>query len=130
MARIAKKQEKLAAIAAQLQELFAEELDDQPDSVKTFDDLETVSVAVGDELSRMLLEASTRRHKHQAQVAKCPDCGKECSCIDQEPRVLQARRGEVTWQEPNFHCNRCRRSFFPGESQIGVNDSCDSQSRR
>ena len=117
MARDLERRQRIAEAYRQLEELFCEELQDQPGEVKSFDDLEMASIDFGDKLSRRLLEKATQARIVHQEHANCADCGCQCTCIDQEPRVVESLRGEVTWQEQNFYCNRCRRSFFPGEQQ-------------
>jgi hypothetical protein len=118
MARNLERQRKIAEAFRQLEELFCEELQDEPGETKSFDDLEMASIDVGDELTRRLLGRVTKARVVEQVEARCPTCSCKCQPIDQEPRVVQSLRGEVTWQEQNFYCNRCRRSFFPGEQPI------------
>jgi hypothetical protein len=63
---------------------------------------------------------------HQAALAEqpaaaraCPSCGAPPSCPDTSPRVLQTRAGEAEWAEPEGHCDRCRRAFFPSAQEPG-----------
>jgi hypothetical protein len=44
--------------------------------------------------------------------AACPGCGERC-CVETEKRTIHSIDGPVEVIEPQAHCDRCRRSFFP-----------------
>ena len=68
MAMNLERQRKIEAAYRQLENLLSEDLDDQFGQIKSFDDLEMASLKRGDELTRRLLQASTRKrnevHQH------------------------------------------------------------------
>ena len=123
MARHARKQREIEELAQRLKTLLAEDFDDTDEQYKTFDELETNAIAVGDEISRLLLEKSAAERGQKISAQKpdccCPDCQRECSFQEPEPRLLQTCRGEVTWLEGNYFCRHCRRSFFPYKQPLG-----------
>ena len=86
-------------------------------------ELEDMVLAVREVLSeKMLDEALQRQSATAAQRPEpfrcCPKCGQEVKEDDPDPRIVQTRAGEAEWQEPQTHCNRCRRSFFPSEQKL------------
>jgi hypothetical protein len=34
-------------------------------------------------------------------------------------RRIETRRGPIHVSEPEYFCNRCRRSFFPADASVG-----------
>ena len=73
-----------------------------------FTEFEDVVLAVRQVLSEKMLDEALQRQAASAARPRGP-----------EPRIVQARPGEVQWQEPATHCTRCRRDFFPSEPQPG-----------
>ena len=49
----------------------------------------------------------------------CPTCRQPLSCDDVNPRLVHTRAGDVAWSEPEGHCPRCRRAFFPSGPGAG-----------
>ncbi len=121
MALATAKSKKIEELAKQLQALMAEDFDVQPGNLKSFDDLETSSVAIGDEITRIPLETASKNRSLVSQATMlCPDCHRECLYQEPEPRVVQSRRGEVTSLEGNYYCRHCRRAFFPVSNLLGL----------
>lgn len=114
----------LASVAEQLrQELYG--ADGYPPLGKLFVDLEDEAVELGDALTcalmQQLLQAQAKalRQEH-ADECRCSVCGQPARHRNEpEPRWLQARRGEVGWQEPTYHCDQCRQAFFPSVQNVG-----------
>lgn len=83
-----------------------------------FSELEDVSVALGQCLSRMMIEEAAGRQAEQTSEASpeyevCPTCGQPVSEAKSRSRPLTTRAGEVQWDEPQRYCRQCRRAFFP-----------------
>jgi hypothetical protein len=82
----------------------------------TLVDLEELTCQIGDEVARQLCQHELLGRSEQAlkeEIAKCPDCGEPCMAGQPEPTMLQGLRGELTYNQPSYHCWHCRRSFFP-----------------
>lgn len=90
-----------------------------PASGTKFIDLEDQAAEVGDALTQALLSQVLERQAQQAAArpsACCPHCGRPAEPdAEPEPRLVQTRRGDVTWRETKHTCRRCRRAFFPSE---------------
>jgi hypothetical protein len=81
-------------------------------------ELEDVALAVREALSEKMLAQALERQaatneERPEPYQNCPSCGRPVTAEDPEPRLVQTRAGEAEWSEPNMHCRRCRRSFFP-----------------
>ncbi len=50
----------------------------------------------------------------------CPQCGRHCEAKDKSERLLLTRLGAVNLSEVEFHCNVCRRSFFPSAGNFAT----------
>jgi hypothetical protein len=107
---------------------FARELrrDIFPDGLPegmTFSELEDIAVAVGNEVSRELVENQLRARPQvdpQEQTALCPTCAGPLRKGPLQARKLTTTRGQVTWIETTTKCPRCRRAFSPSESDSGT----------
>jgi hypothetical protein len=120
-----------AAIRGEFQarlEQFARELshelypDGLPEGV-SFADLEDLACAVGDEISREVIEAQIRRHAEvsaERPPELCPACGEPLQSGWLQDRRLTTTRGPVTWTEKTAYCPRCRRAFSPSEPSPGA----------
>jgi len=84
-----------------------------PDLQVTFNDLEQFLRPLVEAMSRGFLSVSAREQAGRLPpTLACPSCGRECTTCEQE-RTLRAENGSFTWPEPQAHCPRCERSFFP-----------------
>jgi hypothetical protein len=96
---------------------------DGPPGGTTLTALEDLVVELRDALAEKLLAealarqaaAPGRPHDYRA----CPGCGAPLPCDGHNPRLLRTRAGEAAWQEPEGHCDRCRRAFFPSVQEPG-----------
>ena len=52
-------------------------------------------------------------------AGKCGGCGEPIPFDEVAGRLLQARRGDVAWQESFGRCKRCRKAFFPALPSFG-----------
>ena len=80
--------------------------------------LEDEACAVGDEVTRCLMSQALQEQTELAAAAAmsaCVACGRDSPSDDIEPRVVQTRRGDVTWREHKHYCRKCRRDFFPSQ---------------
>ena len=97
---------------------------DGPPWGTTLTDIEDLLLEVREVLTEQMLDLSLAR---QAQVLPqqpeaervCPSCQQALDCPDANPRIVQTRVGEAEWNEPEAHCPRCRRAFFPSEQKSG-----------
>ncbi len=112
-------QSRLGQIAQELaRELYPNGL---PRGTK-FSELEAVAVALGDEVSRQLIEVSVREQADdwpEDELGECPHCGGAARKRPDEPRVVATTRGTVAWKQRVKNCPRCRRAFFPSEPSVG-----------
>ena len=81
---------------------------------KTFDELEHESIEVSDLICEAMLGSLVADTDEEPGTCRCP----KCDCVsprkhEDEPRVVEADRGTVAWNEAEYFCRRCRRSFFP-----------------
>ena len=86
-----------------------------------FAEIEEQTGEVGDALACAMLSRSLR---HQAEAeghvaGKCSGCGEPIPLEEIAGRLLQAKRGEATWQESYGRCKRCRKAFFPSVPSLG-----------
>jgi hypothetical protein len=87
-----------------------------------FVEIEELAVQIGQAVTRQMCDQALQRQATRpvpAEEQVCPNCGQPVTSADPEPRVVRTRAGEVQWQEPQQHCRRCRRSFFPSEQAAG-----------
>ncbi len=97
-------------------------------SLKTFDEMESDSIAVADIIGTAMLEGNVQDVQQPAGTCRCPTCDRLSPRREEaEPRVLQTDRGEVTWLEAEYFCRRCRRSFFPSHGKFGPARGSDGE---
>ena len=105
--------ERLKQIAAEVREILGgcQHPDGRP---MTFSELEDECIEAGDLLTAGVIEGRVAQGKSPEDDCCCPTCQRPGIRLpEDEARVLQTDRGEVTWMEPAFYCRNCRRSFFP-----------------
>ncbi len=90
--------------------------------MKTFDDLEIEANEMGDQFSALLVQQSIEQGLDAQPVApKCPKCGQPGCCRDEpEPWIIDTARGQVQWNENEYFCRKCRKSFFPSDGILGL----------
>lgn len=90
-----------------------------------FLDLEELAVQLGNAISRELLNRTLARQAAAPVVDPsdedelCPTCREPAARVKPEPRTVTTRVGDAEWNEPQRHCCRCRRSFFPSVPKLG-----------
>lgn len=87
-----------------------------------FRQIEEDAIAVADAICREVMQNLLARQAAQVPQGSlpCPDCGGPCERREEDVGQKRlTRRGDVEWAEPNYHCTKCRRSFFPGDRQPG-----------
>jgi|SRR3954471_10392960 hypothetical protein len=80
--------------------------------------LEDAAMAIGDAVTQEIL--SHQLSGVPEQDHPCPICGSPGLKKGHRQRVLQSRRGEVQFSEPELYCKKCRRSFFPSVGSLGT----------
>ena len=113
MSLSASKRERLRQIAAEVQEILGGCV--RPDGrPMTFSELEDECIEAGDLVTAGVIERRVGQREIPTDGCACPTCQRPGTRLsDDEARVLQTDRGEVTWMEPALYCRYCRRSFFP-----------------
>jgi hypothetical protein len=85
-----------------------------------FLDIENQTAEVGDAIACEMLSQSLQE---QTEAAGYRDgtchCGEPIPLEEIAGRLLQAKRGEVQWQETFGQCKRCRKAFFPSVASLG-----------
>ena len=112
------------AQATQLMEQLADLLasaENEDGSFKTFDQMELHANAIGDRFSTLLAQKSLQRNVDcKSQTPRCPKCDQlGCGLNEPDPRVIQTTRGQVQWNEDEYFCRKCRKSFFPSDQSVG-----------
>jgi hypothetical protein len=80
----------------------------------TFTELEEECIEAGNLLTAAVLQQRVAQRERPPEAPCCPTCQRQGTPrADDEARVLQTDRGEVSWMEPVYDCLYCRRSFFP-----------------
>ena len=87
-------------------------------------EIEDAVLAVRQVLAEKMLDEALQRQANTAAdrpepFRYCPTCGKDAVPKDGDPRIMLTRAGEAEWKEPETHCRRCRRAFFPSEQKLG-----------
>jgi hypothetical protein len=88
-------------------------------------ELEDVVLAVRQALSEKMLTQALQRQAQTAErrpatYQRCPGCQGEVQARPEgEPRDVQTRSGNASWDEPHCYCRQCRQAFFPSEQEPG-----------
>jgi hypothetical protein len=118
---------KLAAVRGKIgqfaRELMREVYGEQgPEWGTRFRDIEILGDVIGAEVASRFTEGSVG-----GQAGNVPENARVCPCCggdgkrrpEDEPRSLHTLTGVVSWEEAQFFCEPCRRSFFPSEPRFG-----------
>jgi hypothetical protein len=86
-----------------------------------FIDMEQQTGEIGDALACAMLSHELKKQAEAEghPAGKCGGCGEPIPFDEVAGRLLQARRGEVAWQESYGRCKRCRKAFFPSLPSLG-----------
>jgi len=94
---------------------------DGPGKDLTFRQIEEVGYQVGQLAAQKFESVVTERHQqHFEESQPCPQCGQACPPQEAVEREVVTRLGPVKLSEFRFHCNACRRSFFPSAISTGA----------
>lgn len=113
-----------AAIGQKMRELvdlvaLKEYGSDGPPKDLTWRQIETLGHSTGQTMAQLISAAIQQEHQqHFEEAQACPQCGQECCQSDTVERDLKTVDGNVRLNEPRFHCNACRRSFFPSADSL------------
>ena len=83
-----------------------------------FTEIEDLGVEVGDLLAREVIGQSLEDQASSLAVSTTPT-GFEGEAEDVEVRMVQTRRGEVSWPEPKGYDKPSRKAFFPSVASPG-----------
>lgn len=117
-ARLQKKLEDLlsqaTSVAVELQAI------DQGPGTPHYDQIELPAHALGQKFSRMIQRERARDVAASSlKDAACPDCGDNCR-VETMKREVHSMDGPTELLETICECRRCRRSFFPSASRVGI----------
>jgi len=87
-----------------------------------FDDLEELSVQIGQAMSRSMIDQALSRQAQSVppEGETCSGCGTRVGpANDTEPRAVLTRVGTARWDEPKRYCPTCRAAFFPSDPSAG-----------
>lgn len=119
-AKLAGVRGKIGQFARELmQEVYGEH---GPEWGTRFRDIEILGDVIGAEVASRFTEGSVGEQAGQVpkRAGICPCCGGDGErAKNDEPRSLKTLTGVVSWDEAQFFCESCRRSFFPSESRFG-----------
>lgn len=117
----AQKRARAAELMEELTELFAA-AENEDGSFKTFDQMELAANEIGDRVTTMVAQKSLNQAlAAKGTVPRCPQCDQPgCRLKDPDPRIVQTSRGEVQWNEDEYFCRKCRKSFFPSDGPLGI----------
>jgi hypothetical protein len=118
---------KLVAVRGKIgqfaRELMREVYGEQgPEWGTRFRDIEILGDVIGAEVASRFTEGSVEEQaEHVPPKARlCPCCGGDGERqADDEPRSVKTLTGVISWEEAQFFCEPCRRSFFPPERRFG-----------
>lgn len=90
-------------------------------------EIEALCLDIRDMLCDEILEVALQRQAatHEQQTKEefrcCPSCQRPLDWDQKETqeRIVQTDAGTAAWSEPEGHCRRCRRSFFPSVPKPG-----------
>ncbi len=87
-------------------------------------EIEDVLLEIREMLTEKMLDATLARQaaadERPEAFRTCPGCHAPPPCIDANPRILKTRAGAAEWPEPEGHCDRRRRAFFPPSKSLGI----------
>jgi hypothetical protein len=118
---------KLVAVRGKIGQ-FAQELmrevygEHGPEWGTRFRDIEILGAVIGAEMAIRFTEGSVSEQAESVpeKAGACPCCGGDGERRkEDELRSLKTLMGIVSWEEAQFFCEPCRRSFFPSKPRFG-----------
>lgn len=92
---------------------------DGPPKDLTWRQIETLGHGTGQTIAQRVAAAIQEEHAEHFQGQQpCPQCGQACCTNERVERHLETLDGRVRIDELQYHCNACRRSFFPSENCV------------
>jgi uncharacterized protein with PIN domain len=79
---------------------------------ESFDEMEDIVVATGQELQQAMLAAAAAQREPLGRP-KCPDCGEPMDRKGKKPRTQKTSVGEVVFERERWTCPACGASLFP-----------------
>lgn len=83
-----------------------------------FTEIEDLGVEIGDLLAREVISQSLEDQAGSTEGSTM-STGFQRKAEDVEVRIVQTRRGEVSWQEPKGYDKPSRKAFFPSVASVG-----------
>ena len=117
MATSARLQRRIREIAAELREEFGPLALGEHSCL--LEAAEEWGIQVGDELARAATQQELPQATAEPDEARCPTCQQLGRWKGPRKRRIETRRGAIHVSEPEYYCPRCRRSFFPGDPNVG-----------
>ena len=107
-------QRRIDAFVSSLQEEFGEIPQGEHDCLLSA--IEDFGVQVGDAVARAVSEVKAADQLTETGETCCPVCCSpgELKCV--RKRLLDGRRGKLRIKEPEYFCQKCRKSFFPSDA--------------
>lgn len=95
--------------------------DGVPEWGTKFSQIESESLEVGRELSRLMMEQAVGEQSQRMPLSALEpsDSGEPAAVIGTEPSVLKTTAGEVQWKQPKTRLSQARRDFFPSSQGSG-----------
>lgn len=95
--------------------------DGVPEWGTKFSRIESESLEVGRELSRLMMEQAVGEQAQRVPSStwEAADSGESAAVIGTEPSVLETTAGEVQWKQPKTRLSKARRDFFPSGPSAG-----------
>ena len=81
--------------------------------------IEDRAIEIGDAVMAKMVERGLRPRPSTDSQECCPTCGRIGHRKGNRGRLLQTRRGKVRFEEPEYYCSGCRKSFFPDVQAVG-----------
>ena len=81
--------------------------------------LDILSVLTESMLDAALSRQAASLDRQPDSARACPGCEKSLEYGPPNPRIVQTRAGEASWQEPEAYCRPCRQAFFPSGQEFG-----------
>jgi hypothetical protein len=99
---------------------LAEEFGELPESDEPLmTRIEDWAIEIGDAVMTRAVERKLESRLSTDRQECCPSCTRPGYRKGNRGRLLQTRRGKVCFEEPEYYCSACRKSFFPAVQAAG-----------